>query len=43
MKIELKKITTADAPKWLELQVEAYTSFLEKYQDYETSLRQPKH
>jgi len=37
MKIELKKITTADAPKWLELQVEAYTPFLEKYQDYETS------
>lgn len=37
MKIELQKITTADATKWLELQIEAYTPLLKRYQDYETS------
>ncbi|MCL2402034.1 MAG: tRNA (adenine(22)-N(1))-methyltransferase TrmK [Oscillospiraceae bacterium] len=37
MKIELQKLTIADAPQWHKLQVEAYAPLLEKYQDHETS------
>ena len=37
MNIELQKLNPSDAPKWLALQIEAYTPLLEKYQDYETS------
>ncbi|MCL2409306.1 MAG: GNAT family N-acetyltransferase [Oscillospiraceae bacterium] len=37
MKIELQKLTIADAPKWHKLQVEAYAPLLEKYQDHEIS------
>ena len=35
--VELQKITVEQAPKWLEMQIEAYTSLLEKYQDHEIS------
>ena len=37
MSIELKRTTTADAPQWLDMQIEAYAPLLEKYQDYEIS------
>ena len=37
MKIELQKTTVEQAPKWLEMQIEAYTPYLEIYHDYDVN------
>ena len=37
MNISLQRISSCDAAKWLELQIEAFTPLLVKYQDYEIS------
>jgi len=35
MPITLQKCTLADAPQWLAMQIEAYTDYLNKYQDHD--------